>query len=222
MRVIALVMLMAGWCLCMQGCNVVAGVTYVLAPDPSEDAVFTLPDRSTVVFVDDRRNVMHPARLRNVVGDAATTMLLEEDVLATMVAPRDAARYVASKDRHGQAVSMAAIGEAVGAEIVIYVEMKAFGLSSDGRTPDPQAACEVRIIDAVSRTRLFPVVDSETGDQPGHLLIVGLRKVNPSRTSDARSARKLAEELATELGDAVAELFFKHNVGRLGENLDRR
>ena len=56
----------------LQSCNLMAGASYILSEEPQQEAVFVLPDVPTVVFVDDRRNLLHPSRLRRVVADKIT------------------------------------------------------------------------------------------------------------------------------------------------------
>ena len=108
----------------LSSCNIIAGVSYVLSPDPSQDAKYVLPDRRTVVFVDDRRNVMHPTRLRRVIAEKITRDLLTRDILTTVVSPRDLMRVSAANDRHNDPLPVDELGRAVDASIVIYVEMR--------------------------------------------------------------------------------------------------
>ncbi len=205
--------------LSMPGCNIVAGVTYAITPDPSKEAVYTLPDIRTVIFVDDRRNILHPARLRTVIAKHATEMLLKQEVVTVMIEPRDAMRIAAQQDRFERVVAIDAIGRAVDADVVIYVEMTYFGLTSDGQTANPRAGCAVRVIDVANTRRLSPLaadgVDAWVVD-------ARISRVDPHQISDAGEIHDLAEQLAVEMGDQVAKLFYEHTTGRLGENLNRR
>lgn len=200
----------------LSSCNIIAGVSYVLSPDPSQDAKYVLPDRRTVVFVDDRRNVMHPTRLRRVIAEKITRDLLTRDILTTVVSPRDLMRVSAANDRHNDPLSVDELGRAVDASIVIYVEMGAFGLTSDGQTANPRASCTVRVIDVDQRSRLFPT------DQAAYTIFSNLERVDPHRIESGAEIRKLAEELAVKLGDSIAKVFYSHNTSQLGKNLNRK
>jgi len=203
-------------CCGTSSCNVIAGVSYAFTPDPSKEVEYVLPDRRTVVFVDDRKNVMHPTRLRRVIAERVTRDLLSNEILTTVVSPRDVMRVSAANDRHNDPLSVAELGRAVNASVVIYVEMGAFGLTSDGRTANPRASCSVRVIDVEQRSRLFPT------DKATHAISTNLERVDPHRIESGGEIRKLAEELAEKLGDSIAKVFYTHNTGRLGDNLNRK
>lgn len=200
----------------LQSCNLMAGASYILSEEPQQEAVFVLPDVPTVVFVDDRRNLLHPSRLRRVVADKITELLLKENVVATLISPQDIMRVSATKDRYGNILTIGELGEAVGASTVVYVEMTAFALTTDGQTPNPVANCRVRVIDVDHKKRLFPVNDAS------YPIVATLSKVDPYNIHSISEMRKLAEELSEELGKNVAEMFYLHYTGRLGENLKRK
>ena len=211
---IAVVVCLVG-CL-LQSCNLIAGASYILSDEPQQEAVFVLPDVPTVVFVDDRRNLLHPSRLRRVVADKITELLLKENVVATLISPQDIMRVSATKDRYGNILTIGELGEAVGASTVVYVEMTAFALTTDGQTPNPVANCRVSVIDVDHKKRLFPVNDAS------YPIVATLSKVDPYNIHAISEMRKLAEELSEELGKNVAEMFYLHYTGRLGENLKRK
>jgi len=200
----------------LQSCNLMAGASYILSEEPQQEAIFVLPDVPTVVFVDDRRNLLHPSRLRRVVADQITELLLKENVVATLISPQDIMRVSATKDRYGNILTIGELGEAVGASTVVYVEMTAFALTTDGQTPNPVANCRVRVIDVDHKKRLFPVNDAS------YPIVATLGKVDPYNIHAISEMRKLAEELSEELGKKVAEMFYLHYTGRLGENLKRK
>ncbi len=203
-------------CSFLSSCNIVAGASYILSPDPEKEAMYTLQDVRTVVFVDDRRNVMHPSRLRLVIAERVTLDLLTKELVTIVVSPKDVMRVSAANDRYNEPLPVSELGKAVEADVVIYVEMESFGLTNDGQTANPVARCSVRVIDVVNNKRLFPL------DQAAYYVTSTIKRVNPHRVSSNSEIRKLAEELAEELGDSVAKVFYDHNVGRLGENLNRK
>jgi hypothetical protein len=215
MKILILICLFCCCCV-LSSCNIAAGVSYIITPDPAKEAMYTLQDVRTVVFVDDRRNTMHPSRLRLVIADRVTTDLLTKKIISTIVSPKDIFRVSATNDRYNEPLPIAALGKAVEADVVIYVEMDSFGLTNDGQTANPTATCSLRVISVVESKRLFPT------EQASYFVRANLKKVKPHRIASNSEIRKLAEELAEELGDAIAKVFYDHNIGRLGENLNRK
>ena len=215
MKIIALILSICSYAL-LSSCNIVAGVSYIISPDPEQKAMFTLQDVRTVVFVDDRRNMMHPSRLKLVIANRVTTELLTKKIVATLVSPKDVFRVSAANDRYNEPLPIAELGKSVEADVVIYVEMESFGLTNDGKTANPVARCSLRVISVVENKRLFPT------DQAVYFVNANLKRVKPHRIASNSEIRKLAEELAEELGDSIAKVFYDHNIGRLGENLKRQ
>lgn len=203
----------------LKGCNVVAGVSYALSEEPQQEALFVLPDAPTVVFVDDRRNILHPARLRRVVADEITKVLLENKLVTTVIAPQDILRVSATKDRYGELLPIGQLGSAVGASTVIYVEMTAFALTTNGKTPNPVANCRVSVYDVNNKARCFPISEIKNDSHP---VLATIKNVDPYTIHTVASSQGLAQELAIDLGKRVAEMFYLHYTGRLGENLDRK
>ena len=82
------------------GCNIITPFVIMFAPEPTTDAVFELEDRKTVVFVDDRRNLVSPSALRGVIADRISQDLMIEDVVTTTISPRDAEAVARQSDSH--------------------------------------------------------------------------------------------------------------------------
>jgi hypothetical protein len=204
------------FCAMLISCNIASVVAYVTTPDPEQEAMYVLPDVTTVVFVDDRRDVLHPVRLRRVIAEQVTNELLAKKILTTMISPRDVMRVSATNDKYNNLLSVGELGSAVNAGIVIYVEMTAFGLTSDGHTANPRASCNIRVVDVENNRRLFPEgnIPYSVSDTISH--------VSSNRVTSSTETRELSEELAMKLGDSIAKVFYDHKVGRLGENLKRK
>jgi hypothetical protein len=198
----------------LPACNIASVVHYVTSPDPSQEAHYVLPNVRTVVFVDDRKNVMHPTQLRRVLAERITNDLLQNDTLTTMISPRDIMRVSASIDRYGEPVPMSDLAKSVDAQTLIYVEISGFSLTSDGHTAKPVANCNVKVLNVDERTRVFPV------DEEFFPVRAVVTNIAPSRLSGSGEIRKLSEELVSNLGEAVAKLFYEHYTGRLGENIE--
>ena len=93
-------------------------------------------------------------------------------------------------------------------------------LGTDDGDPDvtakPVANCNVKVINARKRERIFPLVEESFRVQ------AVVTNIAPSRLVGSGEVRKLSEELAINLGDAVAKLFYSHYTGRLGEDVEKR
>src|SRR5690606_1251211 len=102
-------------------------------------------------------------------------------------------------------MSITEIGQAVGAEIVVYVTMDVFALSTDGVTYEPTAAARVKVLDVTAGQRIFP-----TGMQEAHPVAVTLSKrqgIAPTTSGERRAAQR---DLALHLGTAIANVFVDH------------
>lgn len=195
------------------GCNILGPAYYMVAGPDETKAIYALdPTRPTVVFVDDRDNRLPRRTLRFVVAESATKHLLDNDVLtktpAGEVAAIDgrAAITAATRDRFGEPLSVAAIGNACSADVVVHVVFESFTLTADGTTFSPSARLRVKVVDAVNQRRLFPPGDNVIGVPMDVVL-----KQRPADLPNSNSGMLQAQEsLAKECGRAVAEMFFDH------------
>jgi hypothetical protein len=202
-------------CTMLCSCNIASTVAYVTAPNPVTEAEYELKDTSTVIFIDDRRNWVSPVRLRRIIGDTASEGLLKEEIVTDVISPRDATAAARQLDRGPRPIGIDRVGEMVGAKQVIYVEMVGFSLSQDGLSPEPYAACRVRVIDLDEQKRLYPPVDESNS----RLVEVSLPGTKSQGMTDSRQRQKLGELLAMETGKQVAMLFYEHSQPAVGANL---
>ena len=203
----------------LAGCNWVEAIAYVTQPDPKIEAVFFLPDKKTVVFVDDRRNLLNPSRLRRTIADRASEELMINKVITTAIAPRAAMAVASSHDRYRNVMTISEIGQEVGAEQVIYVEMMGFQLTADGYTPEPLIVCRIKVLDVVNDTRIFPPM---TSDQSTHTLQVTIERPSTKDYLSREAQDALTEQLAIKAGDDIAKLFYKHDGATMGSRLQPR
>ena len=137
--------------------------------------------------------------------------LLREGVLdpARLISGRAALRVSSSEDSYGDPLSVAELGERVGADVVIYVSMQRWTLSRDGGTLSPSVAGEVKVIDAKSKARLWPPSRSS-----GYTLVVEPE----TKVNNADIPREIAQRSQTEIatarqfGLALAQMFYKHET----------
>jgi hypothetical protein len=202
----------------MSSCNILSPAAYLAMGQDKAPAKYVLEDRSTVVFVDDRNNAIpvNSTRVRGTIAETVTTTLMTEDLLSQTISARDALAVARSRDRDGKLLSMGAIGEMVGAEQIIYIEMLSFRGSPDNRTPRPSGACRVKVLDVVAKTRLYPPPDAESGWED---VVVMTATVSPEMYRNSQGRRKIEMMLSTTLADQVAKLFYKHVPDEIGSRL---
>lgn len=203
----------------LAGCNILGPAAYLTMGQPKTGAQYELVDRPTIVFVDDRMNAIpvNSSRVRRMIADKVTMDLMNEEILTQTIKPRDAMALARNSDREGSLLSIEALGDRVGAEQVIYVEMMSFRGSPDGVTPRAIGLCRVKVIDTANRSRLFPPPESERG-------WIEVRAISQPfspelfKTTEGRS--QIQELLANLLGDRIAKLFYEHIPDELGTRLE--
>jgi len=199
-------------------CNYITPAAYLIEGPPSNDAQFTLPDRKTVVFVDDQKNVLPRTQLRSIIGDKVGSDLMNEKLVSETIASRDAVAVTRRDESAGKPMAISQIGEKVGADLVIYVRMGNFELSEPGGNPLPKASALVKVIDVTNRVRLFPA-DTEN---PGTEVFTQMREISPDLYDSTSGRRQIEDMLATELGNRVAKVFYKHEKSELGKGIGVR
>jgi len=212
----------AGGLLLAGGCNVVAPVAAVIAGPPQKDAEFILPERRTVVFVDDRAGVipLRSSQVRRRIGREVTEILNRRDDLlpGLMIDAGDAIALADARDRGGGLLPLGVIGREVGAEVLIAVRIDVFSLVG-GQIPQPTAQAAVWVLDITNRERLFPPPDSR---EPATTVSASLFETDPFGATDesAQVARSFA--LADALAESVAKVFYRHEIKELGRQLGPR
>ena len=203
----------------LASCNVVGPAAYIIEGPAKVDARYTLADVPTVVYVDDRSNVVNPVSLRRVIAEKVGEVLMVKKLVQHTINPQDAISLTTKRERNSNILSMEEIATMVGAKQLIYVEMDRFDPTPDGFTPRPVASCRVRVIDVEKRMRVFPPVESQAASWPVQSMT---REVDPEafRTTSARL--QVFEGLAIKTGEDIAKLFYKHEARELGGNLNPR
>lgn len=207
----------------VSGCNIASAVGYAVHPEPEFEAQYELADVPTVIFIDDRRGVVNPTRLRRVIADEATAQLMEEGVISeqNMIAPRDAMIAARRSDRSGDVVPIARIAEMVGADQVIYVDVNQFALTFDGVTPSPLSISRVRVLNITTGKRVFPDPDAPDGDVVYYQLSVDLPNAKPHGFNTVKVRNEMTEQLALQTGDGIGKLFYSYIKSELGSRVGR-
>lgn len=204
---------------CLGACNILGPAAFIAVGPGKAPAAYELADRPAVVFVDDRANAipLNSQATRRKIADGVTRELLDRELLTKMVAPQDAMAYARRSDREGALLPIGKIGEGVGAEQVIFIEMVTFSGSPDGIQPRMTASMRVRVVDVVNRTRLFP--DPATEEQARDVQVVS-PAMSLERYRTERGRRELQQVLAALCADKVSKLFYRHTPEELGSRLD--
>lgn len=199
------------------GCNVVAPFAYLVEGPPKVPARHQLdPDRATVIFIDDLENNLPRRSLSDMTGRIAEETLLRQGIVSSdYLITNRAARQVAAADTSANRTSIVDVGRAVGAEVVVYVDIESFGLTAANAQLAPEARARVKVLDAASNERIWPTSDD------GHPL-VAQTNTRPEFAVISRDERyRIEEVLANELGTELARLFFEHERERLEDRRDR-
>ncbi len=206
----ACITLICAMLVAVSGCNIVGPAFYFIHGPEKTSAAFTLPrNRSTVVFVDDQNSVLPRRTLRLEIAASATEVIQNEKLVDDVIDGRGAI-LAATRDRDSEPMSVVAVGRAVKAEVVIYLIIDGFTLSAGGGNYSPIASARVKVIDAQNDVRLWPGPDVEAG---APLRVTMFEKPGYQPTSGSQIVQA-ENELAKEVGVALAELFFSHEKKR--------
>lgn len=209
-------------------CNIGVPVAYALFGPGKIEAEHNLAPVKSVVFVDDRSNILPRTQLRTKISDKVSTDLMREGCIPSAVDPRQAITLTRQKEGNGKPLSIEAIGRELDAQQVIYIQVRSFTLSGDGEFTTsgtetgvgvtPTAKVSVKVIDVVNTARTYPLGDSSAGRD----LTATLREVDPSKIESFAARRAVEDQLAAELGDEIGKLFYKHERIDQGEHLGPR
>ncbi len=187
------------------GCNIVAPIAYAVHGPGRVKPQYNLnPEATTVIFIDDPSSQASQRRLRAQIGQNAQDVLLAKKAVVDMIDTRSTLT-ASAKERHGKMLSTQEIGEAVGADVVIWGLLSEFTLSADGVSNLPVASLQVKVMD-VSTGETWPA-----GDEFYPLTVrMGQRTGYAPRS--ASDKLKGEAELAKRLGVGLAQLFYKHDI----------
>ena len=191
-------------CAAMSGCNIVGPIFFFVAGPPKYDAEFVLPkDRATVIFIDDPRSQIPRRALRVTMVEAAEKQFLEKGLVEDLVGGQSAL-HVAQSDRSGGQLSVAEIGRAVDAEVVVWVTVDSFVRADVSTNNEPSISFRVRVVDAADNQVLWP------SSPEGRSMTVRLSSRIGSVANDAGAQSTMELKMAKNAGLALSQLFYKH------------
>jgi hypothetical protein len=202
-RHVGAIVLVAGSLACvgLAGCTMLGVAAYKLAPDPVIPPVYVLDHEPTLILVE---NSYNPASMR--LQSETICRAVFDDLLANSVAPlvdpQDAADLRHKNPEDYRKMPLDAIGKAVGAKQVIYVDLASFDVSH-------ALASELYTGAAVARVRvvgdngevLWPT--DAAGGYPVNV------KVNPQHTPHGVAEDAIRTQLTAALSEKIGRLFHK-------------
>jgi hypothetical protein len=198
-------------CLAIPGCMAVGAIAYKVTPPPATPAVYTMPSRMTLVLVENYRNPgvsdQDAERLGREIADQ-----LKKHKIAPVVDPDKLFDYRSDKAGAFDQMTVAAIGQALGAKQVLYVDIVNYGgdwtLASD--MLHPKANIRVRVVDVKTGNTTWP---SEA--VRGYPMNIELQYTDIKDTGTAMDEQ---EAICQTTADHVAKLFYKHEEDEVSGN----
>lgn len=203
------------------GCAVGGVMAEAFAPKlPKEHDLAAVP---TLIMVEDRGLAFEDPDLGAFIANAIAADLREHDALggAPIVEQSKLAALAAEFDRDFESVAIDAVGQRVGASQVLYVALRRVRLQQAPGLYQPQAVAEVKVIDAVSRKRVFPPPRSVDGVSvvPRGRAVVAELPPDAADTGDRSYAAAKRRQLARAVATKVAELFYDRKRRQPGDRL---
>lgn len=208
-----LILCFAGLMLIASGCGPMAGWLAALFKGPEKiKAVYEPPkDKKILVFVDDLANPLSYEPIKRALSEKLSKLLVENKVAAEVVDYEQLLNLSMADEKFNQ-LGAWNIGRKLGADIVVFIEVKSFHLREkeyeDTELWQGSFGTEVRVIDCNApkdNVRLWPT-DREKGFPVGPL------ETEPQDDSSAHRGVSIANELAEKMADKIDKLFHDHEV----------
>ncbi len=194
-------------CLCLiSGCNIIAATAYKLAPD-EVPAQYELPAKPTLILVENFRQPGGSTEDAMMVGQFIHSHLVKKqnEKSYTLIPVEKLLDFKSSRAADYQKLTVPDIARGVGAEQVIYVDLKTSGVSSMG---------DASLLKGKAAS-LVKVVDVSTGDVVWPKDITDGRSVafetNPTDIAQKPRVSEIKYALYDGLGLQIARMFMKWN-----------
>lgn len=220
----ALLLLLIGLTLTqLSGCSYLAVAAELVTPPEKVEAKYKLPDKATLVIVDDPRGLVNsPSTLRRIAAATRGVLEIEKVVVdGGFIGQDQLASYRETLGEDYSRTTLAKLGIELEAKQVIHVEVTGFQIAVGGDVIRPGIAMNVKVFDLDERVRTFPRgIDPETGIDSG-ATVYSLQSQTPSRDVTGQSAARsvAVRELADQAGRDVARLFFTWRRPAVGADL---
>ena len=195
--------------LAVPGCAWIAWTAHLLAPNEKIEPVCTIPpDVKILVLVDDLKltETVDCAAIKRDLTDSLNEELLAHEVVADVVNYDELLDFIADEPVYRQ-MPFGEVGRKLGADLVLYVRLDHFSLRDSEASLLWQGNLDVVVsLKDTDDHMLWPM------DKPGGHPIDPPVSVSCDREESQSYGVKLTEELAAQMADRIARLFYEHEV----------
>lgn len=224
---------MAGWrsaavllAVLAQGCAGPGFLADLFKGPGKVKAQYTLPDQPTLILVDDPQHLLGGPAMPGVVANNIAYHFQQQKkpvINAPLISQQALDTYAATHGDQFAATPIDQVGRDLGADTVLYVLVKSVEMNVAGSVYHPEAAVEVKVIDALDGQRLWPTAGKladTSRSPPGHELVVEMPHRDTLQQAPGPGTRRLIDrELAEKIGLEVSRLFYDWKRPERGEDL---
>jgi len=193
------------------------------AAGPTLEAEHELADVPTLIMVEDRGLRLEDPALPTFLANAIAADLRDHGALgrAEILEQSELGRLSGEFGREFNSLGIDEIGQRVGAQQVLYVEVQRVQLERAPGLWEPRVSAGVKVIDAVGRERVYPPVESIEGVavRPRGRPVVATLPAHAPDGPDRAYRLSVLEALAQRLATRVGQLFYDHKAPRPGDRL---
>ena len=203
-----LTILLAAIAMGQGGCAVVAWTAAQFKGLEKIRALYHPPrDKKYLVLVESRTPLNYPV-IKTDLTRRINRLLIEHDLAASTVPHEMLANLSAAREDFNE-MAISQIGEALGADVVLYVEIDEFMLKESRASPlwRGRLSTNVRMVECPSGERLWPDLPPRMG------LPVDAVQTETVEESSKYYGRKVSEQLADMMADKICKYFYDHRVG---------
>jgi len=198
------------------GCEAVAYVSTAFE-DRSVEPVYALPNRPTLVLVDDPAELLSQRNLDTELASRIGFNMTENDAVATVIPQQRLLRYKAEAGSDFDRMPTDRVGHDVGAAQVVYVFVRDLRMSDQPGILRPSASVGVKVIDVATGDRMFPTMDNA----PNRPEVLGKMGWPVSTQLFYRGGDLADQELIATLQDKMVNNLAR-DVARLFHEWDQR
>lgn len=192
------------------GCQQLGSLLYFSGAAPAQKvpAEFKLPSGPVLILIDDVQDLVQPAFTKELLVDSLAKQL-KEHKLADHVTTNEELSRVRLADVKFDQRGVREVGRQVGADTVLWLDVRQFSLDKDiEMTVIPaQFAVTLKVVNAKADkredVRLWPL------DREGELVEVS---ISAQDVHKLKIQRAICQKLADDLADKIAKVFYEYTV----------
>jgi len=192
------------------GCQVFAWAVVVFFPKPKVPAMYEFDnDLRVLVFPDNPHCPLEYPYIRDQLAEKLNHRLTQQDLVADTVPFESLRIHQEQMDRRyrlteGQPAPLDALASKVGADAVLYIDIRQFSLRNTPEAPlwTGKLGVMVQVVDAQNQ-RLWPAMDQAEG-YPVSVQIA------PTANDSTTYGLTLTEKLAERMAEQISQLFYEH------------